>query len=421
MQNVIEKVVLSMKKQWKVISCIFAVTAMFSSCKFARGIDVDKIDTADDDGAVVEHAAPIVVEDASVIDEDAVLKYFFGQSKEELMNAGYLTEEDNDSTSQQTSFSCAKDGKEFNYVHQDDLNSNSIYFMETRDRSGMYYEDVLEDKYMLNQISKNLIDMYPKGELKSCSVEDVLTACQPLAQACGYGEAQADVYVMKHEVLNDYKNYVGAANISLRMSKSAPDPDYDYEYAYNLKQRIIKEAEAEDVDAELLENMLTEWDDYICSFEEKIVPWTEEHDAYLVVYQSKLNGLILDSTEYNLICVYAPAYDGIVYAKGSRSLELSEVLEEPELVTKEEAIAEAVRVLKIPSEEDITIKSITMIYSPRYEQVKRGLEKRVVDPCWRIDYELGENLKDNSLLYVDDSGTVVINAVDGRQNKYTMG
>lgn len=62
-----------------------------------------------------------------------------------------------------------------------------------------------------------------------------------------------------------------------------------------------------------------------------------------------------------------------------------------------------------------------MIYSPRYEQVKRGLEKRVVDPCWRIDYELGENLKDNSLLYVDDSGTVVINAVDGRQNKYTMG
>ncbi len=306
---------------------------------------------------------------------------------------------------------------ELSYIYEHGKNRNVLYFMDMREAAGSRYEDVLEDKFIDNEISKRLMEMYPEEELENCSKEEAIAICAPVAEVCGYGDALVNVYVMKHEVLNNYAQEVGIMNTT--HFRNAPDPEYDYNYVHTLQRKISSATKTEDT--ELLVQLLTELSAYNASDDDKRIEWTEKHDAYLLVYQTQLNGRILDSMYYNLICIYVPAYERIVYMKADCPLVVTETLEEVPLVTQEEAVEEMLRVLKISSMDDITITSISMVYSPRYEQADHELERRTIDPCWRIDYELSENLREQPLLYNDDDGTIFINAIDGRENKYPRG
>ncbi len=86
---------------------MLGITLTLSGCKFVREIDVppnighinvddgnvgNRNDGLSDNIPITENPVTIVVENRAFIDEEAVLEYFYGQSKEELQKAGYLEE-----------------------------------------------------------------------------------------------------------------------------------------------------------------------------------------------------------------------------------------------------------------------------------------------------------------------------------------
>ena len=92
---------------------------------------------------------------------------------------------------------------------------------------------------------------------------------------------------------------------------------------------------------------------------------------------------------------------------------MTNIEQEIELITKEEAVANALPIIPVESEEDITVTNISLVYSPRSEQLfDKETEVKVINPCWRIDYVIKED-KITTDQYQNDDGTVLINAVDG--------
>ncbi len=372
-----------MKKQyylkWSIV--LFCMISSFSGCKFVRNVDINidditptlEVGNTDPTIPITENPVTIVVEEGDSIDENALLAYFYGMSREELLAEDCVTEEMGGETLLGSIYS--RDGIVVSYTYKNEWNFNGFIMHDTNSNVGIRYEHVLEEKFRRNEISNSLISMYPEGELESCSKEDAIVACAPLAEACGYEDAQVNAYVMKKEVLNNYKEQARVADPNAIFS--APGQGDDIE-------------------------------------------WKEEHEAYFLVYRAVLNGRILDTTKYILYCVYVPELGRVVYANARPPLVVTETLEETELVSAETATEEALRLLKVESQNDVTITGISMVYSPGYDQANETLERRTIDPCWRIDYELTDEIFEKyQTLYYEDDGTILINAKDGKENKYS--
>ena len=358
--------------------CILGAMFLFTSCKSPKDtIDDENIQNQEDvdankeneptdipeESSKEENPPTIVVESGPVIDEEAVLDYFYGQSKKALTDAGYLLEEVSETDGQPTKFVCIKDEMELGYTYEHGENSNYIYYIDHRENLGQRYKDVLEAEYIDNEISQKLESVFPKEYYKHYLPKDVRKKCLPFAEACGYGDAKVDIYAIKHEVLNELENN---------------DASQD---------------------------------------ENKIV-WTKEHDAYLLVYQTKVEEYVIDSTYYNMMYVFVPAYDRIVYAQAYRSLVVTETVEEENLLTAENMIAEMLRVFNITNPEDLIIHDFSLVYSPRYEMVNNELERKMIEPCWRFEYALSENVSTERLQYHDIDGTIFMGAKDGSIFKY---
>lgn len=407
-----------------ILSIMLSIPWILVGCKFVRKVNVSEIEIKNENQGneyssteVTENPVSIIVGDGNYIDKEALLVYFFGDTEASLKEEGYLCEEWTDTMSDCISFQCKKNGVELTYIYEYETNRNHFVLVDMLEDAGNRYEAVLEDRFIINELSSCLINMYPKGELESCSVEKAIEECAPIAEACGYSDAQVDVYVMKSDVLN---NYLEETRITIPgIVFSAPDPNFDYNYVYELEDKI-KAAKVTN-DNDLLRSLRKEYVSYTMS--DTKIEWTERNDAYLIAYRSYLNGRLLDSPigYYCLICIYVPTYGKVVYATGDQSLVLTETCQEIQLFSKEEALEEALRVLKIQSTKDITITEISMVYAPRYLQVDPELEIRTIDPCWRIDYVLSEKLLlEQPALYYNDDGTIMINAVDGKENKFMM-
>lgn len=373
-----------MKKQFyiKCSIALFCMISSFSGCKFVREIDVNiddiapslEVEKTDSTIPITENPVTIVVEESGLIDEEAVLAYFYGMSRDELVEADCVMEEGDDEVLVGSIYH--KDGIVVNYTYESIWNYNWFSMHESNDMVGVCYERVLEEKFLQNEISNSLTTLYPEGELEGCSREDAIAACAPLVEACGYKDAQVDVYVMKKDVLNNCKELA-----------HMEDPQNPYP------------APGEDDSAK----------------------WEEKDEAYFLVYRSVLNGRLLDTSKYMMYCVYVPERGRVVLAYARPPLVVTETLEETELISAEAAVEEVLRLLKVESQDDVTIVGISMVYSPRYAQVSEDLERKTIDPCWRIDYELPEEWFEKFYnLYYRDDGTILINAIDGQENKYSI-
>ena len=401
-----------MKKRYGMLLALLVMSALVSGCKFEKEIDIGGVNisltpsatpgtqeqvtptleptgqvtpTPTDrvivEALVTENPVPIVVDYGNkAINGEALLSYFFGKSREELLNEGALYEDYGIDLGINAlmGFECSTDNM-LMYYNASYTDNNGYFhrsrfeFWDDKDMAGSTYLAMLGAHFYKNECSNRLMQMYPEIELESCSREEALAACTPVAEACGYEDAQVSVYAMTFEALQEQaaftKGYV----------RSAPGPDY--------------------------ENNFYEWE--------------KEHEAYLLVYKYTVNGRVLDSAKFDLMCIYVPKYEKIVYARGTHQLVATETSEETELISQEDAIAEVLLMLNLDSTEDITITGISMVYSPEGPKILNELEKKTMEPCWRIDYVLSDKVKATPG-YMYDDWTRMISAIDGRQVKYSV-
>lgn len=424
------------KRRIKLMLCLFGIVITFSSCKFVREVDIGAIKnpqnvptqevgnsqntdgTDQEDPSISKAIQPfdwnnlpstegvvsVAVEDGPSIDVEAVLQFFYGEGKEALTKDGSLTEYEGVDDG---SFECEKDGVEFSYAGKYNLDEQSIYVIDKREAAGIRYREVLGLRFLTNEISQVFLDIYPEEDLENCSREEAIAACAPLAKAMGYENAQVNAYAMKKEILNNFAKLSRAEKYGLNFS--APDPEYDYKYIEEQEEKARQNGDYK---------AITGYMEHMFGNDEKI-EWTERTEAYILVYRSVWNDLVMDtSNDYMLLCVYVPAYGKIVYVDGTQSL-VHTNLEEKELMSAEDAVAEVLRVQKIASEKDIIVRNISLVYSPRAKQILPNLEQRIIDPCWRIDYQLSDDLLKRNPKFETDDGTLMINAIDGKENRWS--
>ncbi len=414
----------------KILMLFFMLTIfLLSGCKLTRDVEV----TPDsDDGGVkyaegieskleeVHTAFPVVVESGPNIDGDALTKALYGEDMQTLIDGGFLNLSiawqeayDRDDAS---GFTCNKDGYYTRVVFKNDINESYFEYEDKNERSGSRYGNVIPDDFMKNEFSNRVMEFYQEGELELCSKEEALVACAPIAQACGYGDAQADVYVMNKESMNTF------AEESSELGKclfGAPDPNFDYEETEKEIERLKEESEAakDAGNIDLYVELRRKYVDLVAGLGMTYIEWTDEMEAYLIVYRSVMEGLVLDSSFYQMYCVYSPHYGRVVYAIAKQPYVQVKTLEETELITRKAAVEETLRELNMTDGEGVTITGISLVYSPRGENMSVLKFEKIVNPCWRIDYQLSDEIKESYGLSKDD-GTLLIDAVDGRETSF---
>ncbi len=376
----------------KVMFAIFCVGLCMTGCNMEREI---VIGNGLKDGEIIENVHPvnISVEYGEGFDVEAIADYFYDSTVEDLVaNSG--------ATDTEIEFLCEKDGIELTY----DKEQNYLSLNDWREFAGNSYGNLLRPQFFINEMSQRLMEWFPEGELENYSSQKVVKACEQFAKACGYGEAQVTVYAMELEGLWEaakFMNQDGEFN-------SAPNPDYEY-----ISRNEISSA-MENGDTELALKLLKQKN----SSPQDVIEWEKKHEAYLLIYRTRANGMLMDSKMHGMWCIYVPEYERVVVAEVGCPLIVTNIEQETELITKEEALANALPIIPVESEEDITVTNISLVYSPRSEQLfDKETEEKVLNPCWRIDYVIKED-KISTDQYQNDDGTVLINAVDGFEVEY---
>ena len=240
-----------------------------------------------------------------------------------------------------------------------------------------------------NYLTDSLRKKYPAEELDSCSSEEVLSFCEPIAAACGFSDYTADTYAITAETLRG-------------PGYNAPNPEYEY-----IPMRSILELKDQGRDEEARE----------LSNNRNSIPlssglhWEKKHEAILVVYRNKIDGLVLDAGEEALFLLYVPYYGKVIFADGGTPSTKKTDTDITAKLSAEEALQEAFVYLNADKAEDVTILCEELVWSYRRTGGGKGLEKRFADPCWRIEYELGESF--SRMRRLSDPGIVFIDAVDG--------
>lgn len=376
-------------KKLVVVSCFLAVMQTMTGCDVEK--EKESLSSIQEEWGFEiqvpdEMPLSICIEDGEVMDVDGLLEYFYGETRENLMAGGYIEEAWYEDCL--TSFECNKDDIELSYVYSynfengDARNFFSLYDM--REAAGASYVQMINYYHMSDEVSNRLKELYPETELDWCTREEVIAACAPLAKACGYEDAQVKVYAMTEEALKKY-----ADDYFNDVSSYLNTPSSDYK--------------------------CTGW-----KSSTKQNKWSKQYEAYLVVYNTMLNGMVLDSTKYDLCCVYAPTYGRVVYASGEQPLRFVSTLEHTMFMVQKDSLLQAIEAYLEDSSDTITITNVSMVYSPEYAKMGQYLERRTIDPCWRIDYKVSESMK-YSLGYWSDDWTMMVNAIDGSIVKWGIG
>lgn len=274
--------------------------------------------------------------------------------------------------------------------------SDYILYTDDNDGAASCYSMICypSSSWVWNSLGSSLRNAYPEDSLESCTREEVLAACQPYADACGYADADVQVYAMSLEMLQ--KNSEAKGEIS------APGPGFEV-----VTYGEIAEAEnaGEEEKAEAFKNQMY-------SATKRGISWQKKDEAFLIIYRPYLNGLVVDSFLQRMTLIYAPQYQKVVYAEAYAPFSVLDTGDETKLISKETAVSETMLSLGAESEEDMTVNHIELVYSVRGEELA---EDGTVSPCWRIDYDLKKGSEEAMHM---DGGTTLINAIDGHVSTY---
>lgn len=287
-----------------------------------------------------------------------------------------------------------------NVLQNGQSKSSYITYMDNKNAAGMCYDIYDIPGFLHNGIGSSMEKQFPKEDLKSCTREEAMKQCEKYAVACGYEDADVQVYAMTKEALNR------VCKIN-NTTAAAPDPNFYHPFSEAEKWRLNQERQ------EALEKEDT---DLVHSIEQKMtalnevsyIPWEEKDEAYLLIYRPYINGLLVDGWGQTLVIVYVPQLEKAVLIKGYSPVQVSKK-QEKKLISKETAISTAMLEKGIEDVSKFEIKSIELVYSTRAVQFE--VDEPSMNPCWKIDYSYPEMTE-------DDEGSIWIDAVTGFVSKY---
>ena len=265
-----------------------------------------------------------------------------------------------------------------------------VAYWNEHDGAADCYEAIVNtNNYLSSGLGSSLRRQCPEEELDTCTKEQAIEACSKYAQACGYGEeADISVYAFTLDIINE---------INKEWDNSISAPGEGFEVVTRGQIEELRD-EGKDEEADKLYDKLN-------SATERGLPWKKEHEAILLYYRQKLDGVKIDSQSAGLRILYVPYTNKVVLINGYTPYEQASVLETTELISEERAVSQVIQELGIRSQQDIDINQISMIYAI---QLKDGNAYAV--PAWKVDYLL-KNVDEDTMS--GDTGSIRIDAVSG--------
>jgi len=220
---------------------------------------------------------------------------------------------------------------------------------------------------------------YPEENLDFCTKEAAIEACRPYIETIGYDDARVTVFAITFEAIQE------ALKRQNWLSMSAPGPGYDKISTSELKEveALLKEGKSFEQAYEILGISVEK-------ATEREIPWTEKDEAFLLVYQPYVDGVLIESSNSIAIAIYVPQYGRPVYIQALLPPVVDMVIAESKLISKKDAIKELMLSYWIKSTEEIEIEDmyltsgITMV---KDQEKKDGWKYQMI-PAWKIDFQL---------------------------------
>ena len=223
--------------------------------------------------------------------------------------------------------------------------------------------------------------MYPEEELDFCTKEQAIKACEKYAKLCGYEDAEVSSYAITLDAIQ---------NIEKKLQYTIGAPGEGYEVITRGQVEQLRD-EGKEAEADAL------YDKMDSGFKRNL-PWKKEYEAMLLVYKLKLNGVLMDNEQLEII--YLPYQNKVVILSADLPYEPEEISEKHELVSKEKAMSQAIQTLGT----NITIDTISLVYVKEYN----ADGENYAVPTWRVDY-----IQNNESAIAGRTGTIYIDAVSG--------
>ena len=260
------------------------------------------------------------------------------------------------------------------------ITSGIISYNDVTDGAGDCYDAIINSLgYLTNGMGNSFRQLCPNESLDICSKEQAIEACSKYAQACGYGsDCDITVYAFTLDAIEKVNEV------------------FD----------IVTKGQVEELRDEGKDEEAEKMDDQLHSATGRGLPWKKEHEAMVVYYRSKLNGMLLDSHDAGLEIVYVPYIDKIVLITGHVPCQQTAVSKISELISKEAAVSQVAQTLGVRTQDDIQIDAVSLVYAMQYA----GTDQLCAIPSWKVDYVL-KNADENTK--IRDSGSLWIDAVSG--------
>lgn len=237
--------------------------------------------------------------------------------------------------------------------------------------------------HLMNPIGDGslLRETYPEESLASCTKEQAVKACEKYARLCGYEDAEVSSYAITLDAIQ---------NIEKKLQYTIGAPGEGYEVITRGKVEQLRD-EGKEAEADAL------YDKMDSGFKRNL-PWKKEYEAMLLVYKLKLNGVLMDNEQLEII--YLPYQNKVVILSADLPYEPEEISEKHELVSKEKAMSQAIQTLGT----NITIDTISLVYVKEYN----ADGENYAVPTWRVEY-----IQNNESAIAGRTGTIYIDAVSG--------
>ena len=420
----------SIRKLTSVTVILLATSAtLFSGCKLKRELAVSFLETSETKREGIKNTENIenaenvtnteAVKDtdknlmgeilylesavSDAVDLNALTMCFLGcdetTAKADLVTPyyDYLSQHGYDATGQ---YLYEKEFEILNILQDGQSKSAYITYKDNKNAAGICYDIYDIPGFLYNGIGSSMEKQFPKEDLKSCTREDAIQKCEKYALACGYADADVQVYAMTKDALNR----VSKEN---HTSTGAPDPNYNQTFSEAKKWELNSERNAaleknDSNKVQSIEQKMSEMS--VISY----IPWEEKDEAYLLIYRPYINGVLVDGWGQTLVIVYVPRLEKAVLVVGNSPVRVDH-MQEKKLISKELALSTAMLELGIEDTSKVKIKSVQLVYSTR--AVLFEVEEPSMNPCWKVDYEyLG--------MPKDDEGSIWIDAVTGFVSRY---
>ncbi|MGN0298814.1 MAG: hypothetical protein ACI4C1_06515 [Lachnospiraceae bacterium] len=367
-----------MKHNFTYIMLIVICTAILSGCQLQRN---------ESDAGNSDLTGEVLTLKPTSLDLELLTETFLGLSVEEAEQYRLIDEHEN-------YYQFQMNGLELIYTYNASGEVYWVRFYDHRENASSCYELIVDPIHYLrvvDGISSGLRAYYPEEELESCSREEVLSFCQPYAEACGYGNAKVSTYAMTLDILQEASVNLHGLIYGMQWGDgetivaSAPDPEAPLVYR----------------DSEI---------------EPTSIPWSKKDEAILLVYQPYLdNGYLMDSTSQILMLIYVPEKNEIVYTEASSLYVQAEKTETVSIVSQENAIEQVKLLEGIKDEDDITINKVEYVYGLNISQY---VSEHTCNPCWKIDYTLNHSAANSGVLAVQSR---MIDATTGQEVNTSRG